>query len=150
MEICNEHGSFLGMTWNQLKAQLNSAEMRKTFVLNPLAPEFVPNRLFHINRMENIHPHVPGFHGQPHHPASASHYMGQRMMYPGAVYPHHVNIYIKTNIYNTCLRIQKKIEHNRFKAKLADYSFKAFGILFIPLTSVIDNKFLCLAQIYEE
>ncbi|KAJ8319176.1 hypothetical protein KUTeg_004267, partial [Tegillarca granosa] len=90
LEICNEHGSFLGMTWNQLKAQLNSAEMRKTFVLNPLAPEFVPNRLFHVNRLENINAAVPGFHGQPHHPASASHYMGQRMMYPGAVFPHHM------------------------------------------------------------
>jgi len=35
------------VTWSQLQRQLDGLELKKTYVLNPLAPEFVPNRLRH-------------------------------------------------------------------------------------------------------
>ncbi|XP_055954783.1 probable helicase with zinc finger domain [Patella vulgata] len=65
LEICNKHGSLHGMTWTQLRAQLEGVEMTKTYTLNPLAPEFIPNRLYHITRAAsetigmNLHSQVP-------------------------------------------------------------------------------------------
>lgn len=50
LEICHQNGSLFGTTWTQLRSQLDRAEVAKNYVLNPLAPEFVPNRLFHITR----------------------------------------------------------------------------------------------------
>ncbi|ESO87147.1 hypothetical protein LOTGIDRAFT_106967, partial [Lottia gigantea] len=50
LEICNQHSSFYGMTWSTLRAQLEGVEMTKTYTLNPLAPEFIPNRLYHITK----------------------------------------------------------------------------------------------------
>ena len=47
LELCCENGSFYGMTWSHLRSQLDGVELRKTYILNPLAPEFVPNRLRH-------------------------------------------------------------------------------------------------------
>ena len=40
--MCNDNGSFFGMTWPHLRSLLNNAEMTKTYILNPLAPEFIP------------------------------------------------------------------------------------------------------------
>ena len=54
LEICNKQNSLYGITWNHLRSQLDGVEMKKTYVLNPLAPEFVPNRLRH--GVENIPP----------------------------------------------------------------------------------------------
>ena len=34
--------SLFGTTWTALRVMLNSCELKKTYVLNPLAPEFVP------------------------------------------------------------------------------------------------------------
>lgn len=50
LEVCQQNNSLFGITWNQLRSQLDRAEVAKNYVLNPLAPEFVPNRLFHITR----------------------------------------------------------------------------------------------------
>ncbi len=37
------------MTWGQIRSQLDGVELKKTYLeLNPLAPEFVPNRLRHV------------------------------------------------------------------------------------------------------
>jgi len=47
LETCHKHGSLFGVTWSQLQRQLDGLELQKTYVLNPLAPEFVPNRLRH-------------------------------------------------------------------------------------------------------
>ena len=47
LEMCHESGSLFGVTWSQLQCQLNGLELKKVYVLNPLAPEFVPNRLRH-------------------------------------------------------------------------------------------------------
>lgn len=47
LETCHENGSLFGVTWSQLQQQLDGMELKKTYVLNPRAPEFVPNRLRH-------------------------------------------------------------------------------------------------------
>lgn len=45
IEICQQNKSLFGITWQMLKGQLDGVELRKTYVLNPLAPEFVPRAL---------------------------------------------------------------------------------------------------------
>lgn len=83
LEECKENGSFFGMPWDAFKAQIEAAERRKTYVLNPLAPEFVPNRLYHPQHGEHtIIP--PQFAQVNQHPW---YFMGQRMMYPGMTIP---------------------------------------------------------------
>jgi hypothetical protein len=52
LEICYANSSLHGMTWLQFHWQLDHLELRKTFVLNPDAPEFVPNRLRHATLTE--------------------------------------------------------------------------------------------------
>lgn len=42
IETCHQNKSLFGITWQILKSQLDGVELRKTYVLNPLAPEFVP------------------------------------------------------------------------------------------------------------
>ncbi|XP_052069643.1 probable helicase with zinc finger domain [Mytilus californianus] len=84
LEECKENGSFYGMPWDAFKAQIEAAERRKTYVLNPLAPEFVPNRLYHPQHGENTnipHQFAAQVNQQPWY------LMGQRMMYPGMHLP---------------------------------------------------------------
>ncbi len=47
IELCYKNNSLYGITWNHLRAQLDGVELKKTYILNPLAPEFIPNRLRH-------------------------------------------------------------------------------------------------------
>ncbi|KAK6630750.1 hypothetical protein RUM44_002919 [Polyplax serrata] len=42
IEICNKNKSLFGITWGLLRSQLDGVELKKTYALNPLAPEFVP------------------------------------------------------------------------------------------------------------
>ncbi|XP_052786949.1 uncharacterized protein LOC128222124 isoform X1 [Mya arenaria] len=42
LEICNDHGSFFGLTWKHFKSLLENTEVEETYRLNPLAKEFVP------------------------------------------------------------------------------------------------------------
>nr|CAD7397005.1 unnamed protein product [Timema cristinae] len=44
IEICNQNKSLFGITWSYLRSQLDGVELKKTYVLNPLAPEFVPRQ----------------------------------------------------------------------------------------------------------
>jgi len=44
LEICNENTSIFGVTWSSFRSQLDGIEFKKTYVLNPLAPEFVPRK----------------------------------------------------------------------------------------------------------
>ncbi|XP_063235527.1 probable helicase with zinc finger domain [Bacillus rossius redtenbacheri] len=44
IEICDQNKSLFGITWLYLRSQLDGVELKKTYVLNPLAPEFVPRR----------------------------------------------------------------------------------------------------------
>ncbi|XP_023569631.1 probable helicase with zinc finger domain isoform X1 [Octodon degus] len=43
--LCHENSSLHGITFEQIKAQLEALELKKTYVLNPLAPEFIPRAL---------------------------------------------------------------------------------------------------------
>lgn len=45
IETCHQNKSLFGITWQSLKSQLDGVELRKTYVLNPLAPEFIPRSL---------------------------------------------------------------------------------------------------------
>ena len=42
MSICHDHNSLMGLTFSALRTMLDNVEMKKAYVLNPLAPEFVP------------------------------------------------------------------------------------------------------------
>lgn len=46
LQLCSEAGSLYGITWSALRAQLDGVELKKTYVLNPLAPEFIPRYLY--------------------------------------------------------------------------------------------------------
>ncbi|OCT63161.1 probable helicase with zinc finger domain [Xenopus laevis] len=43
--ICHDNKSLHGITFEQIKSQLEALELKKTYVLNPLAPEFIPRAL---------------------------------------------------------------------------------------------------------
>lgn len=45
INICNDNDSLFGITWKLLRAQLDGVELKKTYTLNPLAPEFVPRAM---------------------------------------------------------------------------------------------------------
>ncbi|KAF5286682.1 hypothetical protein FQA39_LY16165 [Lamprigera yunnana] len=44
IQICDKNKSLIGITWSFLKNQLDGLELKKTYGLNPLAPEFVPRK----------------------------------------------------------------------------------------------------------
>ncbi len=56
ISICHENHSLHGITFEQIKIQLEALELKKTYVLNPLAPEFIPRAL------RSHHPQGPGKH----------------------------------------------------------------------------------------
>ncbi|XP_044529899.1 probable helicase with zinc finger domain isoform X2 [Gracilinanus agilis] len=45
--LCHDNKSLHGITFEQIKMQLEALELKKTYVLNPLAPEFIPRALRH-------------------------------------------------------------------------------------------------------
>lgn len=75
IEICNQNKSLFGITWSLLRSQLDGVELKKTWVLNPLAPEFVPRALqaeaylreqqMHVQQQQVYPPHILP-HGMPH------------------------------------------------------------------------------------
>ncbi|KAJ8936128.1 hypothetical protein NQ318_022210 [Aromia moschata] len=44
IQICKDNESLFGITWTQLKLQLDGIELKKIYTLNPLAPEFIPRK----------------------------------------------------------------------------------------------------------
>lgn len=99
IEICDQNKSLFGITWSSLRSQLDGVELKKTFVLNPLAPEFVPRahqaeaylreQQLHAQQQTQPSSHQPSHapnhqqpssHPAPHHHASA----------PNSVLPHHL------------------------------------------------------------
>uniref|UniRef100_A0A8C0YRR2 Probable helicase with zinc finger domain n=1 Tax=Cyprinus carpio carpio TaxID=630221 RepID=A0A8C0YRR2_CYPCA len=56
ISICHENHSLHGISFEQIKIQLEALELKKTYVLNPLAPEFIPRAL------RSQHPQGPGKH----------------------------------------------------------------------------------------
>ncbi|CAB1344861.1 unnamed protein product [Coregonus sp. 'balchen'] len=65
ISICHENASLHGITFEQIKAQLEALELKKTYVLNPLAPEFIPRAL---RPQPAQHPHQHQHHHQHPHP----------------------------------------------------------------------------------
>ncbi|XP_077460409.1 putative helicase with zinc finger domain [Stigmatopora argus] len=63
VSICHENSSLHGITFEQIKSQLEALELKKTYVLNPLAPEFIPRAL----RPLQGHPSSQAMHTH-HHP----------------------------------------------------------------------------------
>lgn len=59
MQLCSEAGSLYGISWSTLRSQLDGVELKKTYVLNPLAPEFVPRCIYYSI------PPVPMVHTMP-------------------------------------------------------------------------------------
>ncbi|XP_033839572.1 probable helicase with zinc finger domain [Periophthalmus magnuspinnatus] len=61
ISICHQNSSLHGITFEQIKAQLEALELKKTYVLNPLAPEFIPRALRplqgHHSAPQPLHPH---------------------------------------------------------------------------------------------
>ncbi|CAD7005795.1 unnamed protein product [Ceratitis capitata] len=45
IEICDENKSLFGITWSYLRSQLDGVEFKRGYVLNPLAPEFIPRAM---------------------------------------------------------------------------------------------------------
>uniref|UniRef100_A0A672QLB2 Probable helicase with zinc finger domain n=1 Tax=Sinocyclocheilus grahami TaxID=75366 RepID=A0A672QLB2_SINGR len=68
ISICHENHSLHGITFEQIKIQLEALELKKTYVLNPLAPEFIPRAL------RPQHPQGPGKH--QHSPPKAKGQLG--------------------------------------------------------------------------
>lgn len=77
ISICHENVSLHGITFEQIKAQLEALELKKTYVLNPLAPEFIPRALRplhgHHPSSQVLHAH---HHQHPQHTQPASNKQG--------------------------------------------------------------------------
>lgn len=77
ISICHENSSLHGITFEQIKAQLEALELKKTYVLNPLAPEFIPRALRpmqgHHTSSQVLHAH---HHPHPQHAQSANNKQG--------------------------------------------------------------------------
>lgn len=116
IEICNLNQSLFGITWSTLRSQLDGVELKKTYVLNPLAPEFVPralqaesylrdqqvavqhstsqhpapHQLPHQPPPPQLAPHPTHQHPMTHgHPSHGGHHHGQHPAMPPPT--HHMN-----------------------------------------------------------
>ncbi|KAK3765648.1 hypothetical protein RRG08_063685 [Elysia crispata] len=97
LEICHYNDSLHGISWVPLREQLDRAELTKSFVLNPLAPEFVPSRLYHSPHAPQHAEHglllqggIGAGGGFPPHPHSHPHFAGYPAGYgmvPGQPFP---------------------------------------------------------------
>ncbi|XP_034122667.1 probable helicase with zinc finger domain isoform X3 [Drosophila guanche] len=96
IEICDEHKSLFGLTWSNLRSQLDGVELKRGYVLNPLAPEFVPRALqpeaylrdqaaLYLNGPQHGH----GSHAPPGPPAHYANAAG--MLGPGPAAAHQMN-----------------------------------------------------------
>lgn len=79
--ICHENRSLHGITFEQIKAQLEALELKKTYVLNPLAPEFIPRALRqqhsgNAGKHQQSPPKGKGHHNQNEH------FQGEAMVQP--------------------------------------------------------------------
>ncbi|KAM4585119.1 putative helicase with zinc finger domain isoform 1-T2 [Odontesthes bonariensis] len=77
ISICHVNTSLHGITFEQIKSQLEALELKKTYVLNPLAPEFIPRALRplqgHQSSSQALH---PLHHPHPQHVQPASNKQG--------------------------------------------------------------------------
>ena len=70
IKCCHEHTSLHGISFEEIRAQLSGVEMKKTYILNPLAKEFIP-RAFRNQIMGtpviqgHLHQASPGVRSSP-------------------------------------------------------------------------------------
>ncbi|XP_063608279.1 probable helicase with zinc finger domain isoform X2 [Penaeus indicus] len=79
LQLCSEAGSLYGISWSTLRSQLDGVELKKTYVLNPLAPEFVPRCIYYsippvpmvhtmppyVNMYSPYNSYIPTYHMRP-------------------------------------------------------------------------------------
>lgn len=101
IEICHLNKSLFGITWQTLKSQLDGVEMRKNYILNPLAPEFIPrahqtesylrDQIMMNNRKYGpmmMQPHTQITPGHHNHPMNFHHSQQQAPMAHPSFHPH--------------------------------------------------------------
>lgn len=110
LEICHLNDSLHGISWVPLREQLDRAELTKSFVLNPLAPEFVPSRIYHSAHGPQHPDHSlllqggigPGssFPAHPHtHPYFGGYPAGYPAMMPGQPFPQMIPSLYQPHVY---------------------------------------------------
>lgn len=87
ISICHQNSSLHGITFEQIKAQLEALELKKTYVLNPLAPEFIPRAL---RPLQGHHPAPQPLHPHQHHALPVSGKQSQQSP-PKAKHPSHTD-----------------------------------------------------------
>ncbi|KAL7735007.1 hypothetical protein ACLKA6_011271 [Drosophila palustris] len=91
IEICDEHKSLFGLTWSNLRSQLDGVEMKRGYVLNPLAPEFVPRALqpeAYLREQAALYLNAPA-HAPPG--SQPNHYAASATIGPGPAAAHQMN-----------------------------------------------------------
>ncbi|XP_069511137.1 probable helicase with zinc finger domain isoform X3 [Ambystoma mexicanum] len=83
---CHENESLHGITFEQIKSQLEALELKKTYVLNPLAPEFIP-RALRQQHAGNVNKQQPQQHQSPpegknHHHSQNDHFQSDGLVQP--------------------------------------------------------------------
>ncbi|XP_044130263.1 probable helicase with zinc finger domain, partial [Bufo gargarizans] len=81
LTICHENRSLHGITFEQIKSQLEALELKKTYVLNPLAPEFIPRALRQQQAANAAKQQQSPPKGKGHHNQS-EHFQGDGMVQP--------------------------------------------------------------------
>ncbi|XP_014807742.1 PREDICTED: probable helicase with zinc finger domain isoform X1 [Calidris pugnax] len=80
--LCHENESLHGITFEQIKAQLEALELKKTYVLNPLAPEFIPRALRHQHSVNTTKQQQSPPKGKVHHHNQNDHFPPDGIVQP--------------------------------------------------------------------
>ncbi|XP_077184514.1 putative helicase with zinc finger domain isoform X2 [Paroedura picta] len=80
--LCHDNESLHGITFDQIKAQLEALELKKTYVLNPLAPEFIPRALRQQHSSGTNKPQQSPPKGKSHHHAQNDHFQTDGIVQP--------------------------------------------------------------------
>ncbi|XP_055264762.1 probable helicase with zinc finger domain isoform X5 [Moschus berezovskii] len=85
--LCHENNSLHGITFEQIKAQLEALELKKTYVLNPLAPEFIPRALRvqhagNTNKLQQSPPKCFSVKGKSLHHTQNDHFQNDGIVQP--------------------------------------------------------------------
>uniref|UniRef100_G3WH55 Helicase with zinc finger n=1 Tax=Sarcophilus harrisii TaxID=9305 RepID=G3WH55_SARHA len=80
--LCHDNKSLHGITFEQIKTQLEALELKKTYVLNPLAPEFIPRALRqqHLGNTSKQQQSPPK--GKVHHHNQNEHFQNEGIVQP--------------------------------------------------------------------
>ncbi|KAG8234114.1 hypothetical protein J437_LFUL010961 [Ladona fulva] len=95
LEICHANNSLFGTTWALLRSQLDGVETRRTYVLNPLAPEFIPRhqqiqqqmQLQQQLQRQALQQRIGAGHQHQHQQQQQQHHHQQN--FPPYIFPHH-------------------------------------------------------------